>query len=173
VPKCVPCYIFHLHSSPRPLAWPPDPKVLAWNAPRRTILKETMAAPSSTRLLLAGGMDPGLMPPMSAWWPLQPNAGPLPIGCRHPGLLASQSIPLRYTVSLCSPPTHTQTRTPPTAPHQTCSAPAVCEHQTCHGDHTHQGNACRASKLVWQSSQHGGEHAPGHHLLATKNTILP
>lgn len=28
-----------------------------------------MAAPSSTKLWLLGGMDPGVIPPTSAWWP--------------------------------------------------------------------------------------------------------
>ena len=40
-----------------------------WKAPFLTSLKERMAAPSSTRLWLLGGMDPGVMPPTSAWWP--------------------------------------------------------------------------------------------------------
>jgi hypothetical protein len=40
-----------------------------WNAPSLTILKLTTAAPSSARQWLAGGIEPGLMPPMSAWWP--------------------------------------------------------------------------------------------------------
>lgn len=32
-------------------------------------LKAMMAAPSSTSRLESGGMDPGAMPPTSAWWP--------------------------------------------------------------------------------------------------------
>ena len=44
--------------------------VRAWKAPLRTSLKEMMAAPSSTSRRDVGGMDPGVMPPTSAWWPL-------------------------------------------------------------------------------------------------------
>ena len=40
-----------------------------WKAPPLTSLKLRMAAPSSARLWLLGGMEPGVMPPTSAWWP--------------------------------------------------------------------------------------------------------
>ena len=43
--------------------------VLTWKVPPFTSLKLRMAAPSSTRLWLLGGMEPGVMPPTSAWWP--------------------------------------------------------------------------------------------------------
>jgi hypothetical protein len=41
----------------------------SWNWPRSTILKLLNMAPSSHRCLECGGMDPGEMPPMSAWCP--------------------------------------------------------------------------------------------------------
>jgi len=40
-----------------------------WKRPARTSLNAMMAAPSSTSRRLLGGMDPGVMPPTSAWWP--------------------------------------------------------------------------------------------------------
>lgn len=39
------------------------------NTPSLTILNETISAPSSAKLVLVGGIDPGRIPPMSAWCP--------------------------------------------------------------------------------------------------------
>lgn len=39
------------------------------NTPPLTILKLTISAPSSKMLTEVGGIEPGRMPPMSAWWP--------------------------------------------------------------------------------------------------------
>ena len=41
----------------------------SWKRPSFTSLKATIIAPSSSSLLERGGIDPGAMPPMSAWWP--------------------------------------------------------------------------------------------------------
>lgn len=42
----------------------------SWNWPSRTNLKALMHAPSSTSVLENGGIEPGEIPPISAWWPL-------------------------------------------------------------------------------------------------------
>jgi hypothetical protein len=39
------------------------------NIPSFTSLKLTISAPSSRREVDVGGIDPGRIPPMSAWWP--------------------------------------------------------------------------------------------------------
>ena len=39
------------------------------NTPLSTNLKDLNTAPSSCMDLECGGMDPGVIPPMSAWWP--------------------------------------------------------------------------------------------------------
>uniref|UniRef100_A0A6B0UIF1 Putative secreted protein n=1 Tax=Ixodes ricinus TaxID=34613 RepID=A0A6B0UIF1_IXORI len=40
-----------------------------WKTPAWTSLKERKVAPSSRMECEWAGMEPGLMPPMSAWWP--------------------------------------------------------------------------------------------------------
>lgn len=52
-------------------------KGLTWNLPPLTSLKERMAAPSSARVWLIGGMLPGVMPPTS---------------CKHQLLISSMKI---------------------------------------------------------------------------------
>jgi hypothetical protein len=39
------------------------------NTPPSTILRLTISAPSSNIFTDVGGIDPGSMPPISAWWP--------------------------------------------------------------------------------------------------------
>mmetsp|Transcript_96225 Transcript_96225/g.207640 ORF Transcript_96225/g.207640 Transcript_96225/m.207640 type:complete len:255 (+) Transcript_96225:992-1756(+) len=41
----------------------------SWKMPFCTSLKATICAPSSLMLLLKGGIEPGTLPPTSAWWP--------------------------------------------------------------------------------------------------------
>jgi len=41
----------------------------SWNTPWSTSLKDLKVAPSSCRYLECGGMEPGVIPPMSAWCP--------------------------------------------------------------------------------------------------------
>lgn len=51
----------------------------SWKTPPVTSLKEVKTAPSCWREVEWGGMEPGVMPPMSAWCPLlaTKNTGPL------------------------------------------------------------------------------------------------
>lgn len=42
----------------------------SWNMPWSTSLNDLNTAPSSWIHLECGGMDPGVIPPISAWWPL-------------------------------------------------------------------------------------------------------
>lgn len=51
----------------------------SWKTPPVTSLKEVNTAPSCCREVEWGGMEPGVMPPMSAWCPLlaTKKTGPL------------------------------------------------------------------------------------------------
>ncbi len=39
------------------------------STPPSTILKLSMRTPSSSICALSGGAEPGVLPPISAWWP--------------------------------------------------------------------------------------------------------
>jgi hypothetical protein len=41
--------------------------------PASTSLKSVISTPSSSMLRLSGGIEPGVIPPMSAWWPREPT----------------------------------------------------------------------------------------------------
>ena len=43
------------------------------SVPRSTSLKLLICTPSSSMRVENGGMEPGVMPPMSAWWPREPT----------------------------------------------------------------------------------------------------
>ena len=43
----------------------------SWKTPAETSLKDLKQAPSWLREVEWGGIEPGVMPPMSAWWPLE------------------------------------------------------------------------------------------------------
>jgi hypothetical protein len=43
------------------------------STPRSTSLKFWICTPSSSMVVENGGMEPGVMPPMSAWWPRLPT----------------------------------------------------------------------------------------------------
>ena len=38
-----------------------------------TSRKLSISTPSSSTIRLSGGIEPGVMPPMSAWWPREPT----------------------------------------------------------------------------------------------------
>lgn len=60
-----------IHHSPRFILGSPPPLLpSSWKTPPVTSLKEVKTAPSCWREVEWGGIEPGVMPPMSAWCPL-------------------------------------------------------------------------------------------------------